>query len=148
LSDGLSNFLGPHEGRELELMASETKPLAMFVEPLPTEHEFFDEAEFDALVEQRVLVKKVRVESITTPEGAKGQIRRVLYAQASQAWRISAMLFVQDTYNSLGPGFHPDLERIIGLLLGYDRDLIEKYIASMTGNTMQTSAMGSDPVGG
>ena len=107
LSDGLSNFLGPHEGRELELMASEAKRLAMFVEPLPTEHEFFDEREFDTLVEQQALVKKVRVESITTPEGAEGQIRRVLYAQASQSWRISAMLFIQDAYNSFGIGFSP-----------------------------------------
>lgn len=103
----------------------------MFVEPLPTEHEFFDEQEFDALVEQQALVKKVRVESITTPEGANGQIRRVLYAQASQAWRIPAMLFIQDTYSSLGIGFSPDFERIIGLLLGYDRDHIERFIASM-----------------
>jgi hypothetical protein len=131
LSDGPSNFLGPHEERELELMASEAKPLAMFVEPLPTEHEFFDEQEFDALVEQQVLVKKVRVESITTPEGTKGQIRRVLYAQASQAWRIPAMLFIQDAYAALGVGFSADFERIIGLLLGYDRDHIEGYIASV-----------------
>jgi hypothetical protein len=48
-------------------MASEAKPLAMFVEPLPTEYEFFDELELDALVEQKALVKRVRVESITTP---------------------------------------------------------------------------------
>ena len=83
------------------------------------------------LAEQQALVKKVRVESITIPEGTKGQVRRVLYAQASQAWRIPAMLFIQDTYSSLGVGFRPDFERIIGLLLGYDRDHIEKYIASM-----------------
>jgi hypothetical protein len=131
-SDGSPNFIGPHEGRELELMASEAKPLAMFVEPLPAEYEFFDEQEFDALVEQQVLVKKVRVESITTPEGAKGQSRRVLYAQASQAWRIPAMLFVHDVYDSLGVGFRPDFERIIGLLLGYNRDHIERFILSMT----------------
>jgi hypothetical protein len=132
LSEGSSNFLGPHEERELELMTSEAKPLAMFVEPLPTEHEFFDEHEFDALVERGALVKKVRVELITTPEGTEGQIRRVLYAQASQAWRIPAMLFIQDAYNALGIGFSPDFERIIGLLLGYDRDHIERYLASVT----------------
>lgn len=132
LSDGPSNFLGPHEGRELELMASGGKPLAMFVEPLPTEHELFDEQGLDALVEEQALVKKLRVESITTPEGAEGQIRRVLYAQVSEAWRIPAMLFVHDTYASLGIGFSPDLERMIGLLLGYDREHIERYIASVT----------------
>jgi hypothetical protein len=30
----------------------------MFVELLPTQHESFDEQEFDALVEQQALVKK------------------------------------------------------------------------------------------
>jgi hypothetical protein len=41
------------------------------------------------------------------------------------------MLFIQDAYNSLGIGFSPDFERVIGLLLGYDRDHIERYIASV-----------------
>jgi hypothetical protein len=132
LSDNPSNFRGPHEGRELELMVSKAKPLAMFVEPLPAEHEFFDEEKFDALVEQQALVKKVRIESVITPAGANGQVRRVLYAQASQAWRISAMLFIHDTYDSLGAGFRPDFERIIGRLLGYDPDHIERFIASVT----------------
>ena len=132
LADGPSSFIGPHEKRELELMTSGAKPLAMFVEPLPSNHEFFDEQAFDTLVEQIALVKQVRIESVITPEGASGQIRRVLYAQAAQAWRIPAMLLIQDAYSSLGVGVRPDFERIIGLLLGYERDDVEKYVAFLT----------------
>lgn len=130
--DRASNFRGPHEGRELELLVSGGKPLAMFVEPLPAEYEFFDEQKFDALVEQHALVKDVRIESVTTPGGGQGRVRRVLYSQPSQAWRIPAMLLVLDVYGSRGPGFSPDLERTIGLLLGYERGHIESYIADIT----------------
>jgi hypothetical protein len=127
-----SDFLGPHEQRELELMASGAKPLAMFSQQWPSEECFFDEGELDALVAQGRLVKQVRIDSVDTPDGSKGQVRRVFYAQAVEAWRISAMLFVQDLYDSLGPGLRLDLERVIGLLLGYERDHVEAYIARLT----------------
>jgi hypothetical protein len=108
--DGAPNFCGPHEGRELELLASGIKPLAMFVEPLPAEPESFDEQKFDVLLNGRVLVKGARIESITTPDGDLGQVRRVLYALPSETWRIPAMLLVHDVYSSRGPGFSPDRE--------------------------------------
>ena len=105
-------FVGPHEGRELELMLSGKKPLSMFVEPVGTEFEYFP----------------VSVEPITGPQGKESQIRRVLYAPPQEAWRIDAVLLVQTLYDSLSPGWRPDLERVIGLLLGYDRADIERYI--------------------
>jgi hypothetical protein len=124
-----ANFIGPHEERELELMKLGTKPLSMFVEPIPSEYEFFDEEQFDALVERGTFVKSVRIENVPTPNGDQ-EIRRTCYAQASESWRIPAMLLTLDVYRSLGPGIRPDLERITGLLLGYDREDIEKYVES------------------
>jgi len=35
------------------------------------------------------------------------------------------ILLVQGLYDSLAPGWRPDLERVIGLLLGYDRQDVE-----------------------
>jgi hypothetical protein len=59
--------------------------------------------------------------------GVEMSARRILYASASEAWRIPAMLMIQDIYATLVPGRRPDLERAIGWLLGYDRGDIELF---------------------
>lgn len=65
-----------------------SKAFGMFAEPVPAEREFFDEQKFDALVEQHSLAKGVGTEFVATPDGGQGQLRRVLYAQPAEAWRI------------------------------------------------------------
>jgi hypothetical protein len=121
-------FVGPHEGRELELMIAGTKPLSMFVEPIPSELECFPEADFDALVSDGRLIKSVSVESIKTPDGKSGQVRRILYALPNEEWRIRSLLLVKNLYSSLAPGWRPDLDRVIGLLLGYERKDVESFL--------------------
>src|SRR5947199_5687132 len=88
-------FVGPHEGRELELMIAGTKPLSMFVESIPRDFECFAEEEFDTLVSQGQLVKNVTVEDVINPVGEKSQIRRTLYALPNERWRINAILMLQ-----------------------------------------------------
>ena len=122
------NFIGPHEGRELALMISGEKPLSMFVEWEPLDCKVFAEDEFDVFVVEGRFSKHIRMESVPSPDGRDLKIRRVLYSQSSEVWRIPALLMVQDIYRSLAPGFRPDLERFMGLLLGYNRDDIEKFI--------------------
>jgi hypothetical protein len=100
----------------------------MFVEPVPTEYEYFPESEFDALVRDGKLIKQVSSETIQQPDGRQGQIRRVLYALPSEEWRIKAMLLVQSLYCSLPSGWRADLDRVIGLLLGYERKDIEDFL--------------------
>lgn len=126
--EDVRQFVGPHEGREFELMLSGDKPLSMFVETIPTEFEAFSEQDFDRLVSQGKLVKHVSIETPPAPGGKTGKVRRVLYALPSEEWRIKALLLVQGLYVSLAPGWRPDLERLIGLLLGYSRVDIEKYL--------------------
>jgi hypothetical protein len=126
--ESIRQHVGPHEGRELELMLSGDKPLSMFVEALPTEFKSFSEQDFDRLVSQGKLVKQVSIETIPAPGGKTGKIRRVLYALPSEEWRIKALLLVQGLYASLAPSWRPDLERVIGLLLGYSRGDIEKFL--------------------
>ena len=104
-------------------MLAGTKPMSMFVEPIDSEVEVFAEQDFDDLVTQKKLIKRVAIEYI-----GKQEIRRILYALPSEEWRIRAMLLVQEVYASLPPGGHPDLERLIGLLLGYRHEDIEGYI--------------------
>jgi hypothetical protein len=128
--NNMHKFIGPHEGRELQLMLEGSKPLSMFVETIPAELELFPERDFDKLVREGKLIKHVSIEDCPLPDGKVGKIRTVLYALPSEEWRIKALLLVQTVYASLTPGWRPDLERIIGLLLGYNRDDIEKFVDS------------------
>jgi hypothetical protein len=121
-------FVGPHEGRELELMKAGAKPLSMFVDQVPPEYESFPEGDFDILVSEGKLVKRICMEMTKGPGGKDIRIRRILYALPEEEWRINALLLVQSLYDSLSPGWRPDLDRIIGLLLGYERDEIEKFL--------------------
>ena len=41
---------------------------------------------------------------------------------------MDAYLFIAELYRSFGPGYRPDLERIIGNLLGYPAEAIEAFI--------------------
>jgi hypothetical protein len=106
--------IGPHEGRELELMKAGQKPLSMFVEE--TGVALFPEVEFDCLVAEGALTKRVQEERA---------VRRVLYALPGEEWRIEAMLLVVRLYP---PTWSPDLERVIGALLGYAPSDIEAFI--------------------
>lgn len=103
----------------------------MFIGPIGEEFEVFPEEEFDRFVSAGKLVKKVSLETIKDPAGVDRQIRRVLYALPGAEWRINAMLLVHALYFSLTPGWRPDLERVIGLLLGHKREEIEEFLASM-----------------
>jgi hypothetical protein len=56
-----------------------------------------------------------------------------MYAIPGEEWRIKAMSLVQDLYLILVPGFREDLERVIGLLLGYEREDIEYFVKTRRG---------------
>jgi hypothetical protein len=103
----------------------------MFVEDLDLDIEVFPEDEFDALVKAGRLRKSVTLESVRLPGGQTRKVRRVLYALPDEEWRIKALLLVLETYEASGPGWKPDLERVIGTLLGYERQDIEEFIKSI-----------------
>ena len=123
--------IGPHEGRELALMREGKKPLAMFLDNVPRDFALFPEAEFDSLVAEEKLVKHVSMTAFPDPGGKAGNEishRRVLYALPGEEWRIQAFLLVQEIYDSQVPGWRPDLERVIGRLLGYSDEDIEDFL--------------------
>jgi hypothetical protein len=105
------------------------KHLSYFFLEVGIEREVFPEREFDRLVASGILVKDERVEQLTSPEtGEATSARDILYATADDAWRIPAMRTIQDIYRRMGPGWRPDLERVIGSLLGYDPQDVEAFI--------------------
>jgi len=125
-----SDFSGPHNDRELELMLAGAKPLSMFTEYVESDFKFFPEEEFDALVAEGRLIKNVTFDVINHPKDGDLHFRRVLYALPGEEWRIKAMLLVLDLYRTLAPGWRPDLDRVIGLLLGYEREHVDKFLTA------------------
>ena len=124
-----TSFLGPHEGRELELMLEGKKHLSFFFLETGIERSVFPEDEFDQHVANGFLVKDECIEEFISREtGKMTSARNILYATTREAWRIPAMRMIQDIYHSLGPGWRPDLERVKGSLLGYDRNEVEQFI--------------------
>jgi hypothetical protein len=122
------SFLGPHEDRELELMLAGKKHLSSFFLEVGIEREIFPEGQFDLHVAEGLFLKDVRIDHYVSADGEEISARSVLYATASEAWRIPAMRMIQDIYRSMGPGWRPDLERVIGSLLGYDRNDVELFV--------------------
>jgi hypothetical protein len=119
--------IGPHEDRELELMKAGTKPMSMFIEEVPSSKTYFPEREFDQLVSEGKLVKYVSMEVITGSDGQTNNFRRVLYSLPSEQWRIKSILLVHEIYSALRSGWRPDLDRVIGALLGYNTEDIEYF---------------------
>ena len=126
------SFLGPHEGRELELMLEGKKHLNRFYFEVGIERSVFPEDEFDLQVANGFLVKDERIEeSISRETGELTSSRSILYAAANEAWRIPAMRMIQDIYQRMEPGWRPDLERMKGALLGYDPQDVESFIKNL-----------------
>lgn len=112
-----------HTGRELELMLAGTKPLAKFyaeISELP-EESFIPEEAFAAHVEsgrfvrREMIVEGPFVESLGRP----AKLKYVFFALATQAWRIDAMIVLQESFRKSNCWWNEALERIEGTLLGY-----------------------------
>jgi hypothetical protein len=123
--------IGPHEGRELELMLSGKKPMAMFTELWPLESQIPEE-EFEKYVESGKIVKREVFELGPRLPGhpEETKIRRVLYSLPTEIWRIDAMIMLSEVYQRQR-GWDAGLERMIGSLLGYEAEDIEAFVQKM-----------------
>ena len=122
-----------HDGKELDLMISGNKPLAMFYEDADIEpsDSYIPEEEFDRLVDQGVACKgEYVVEGAVHPKtGRRIRTRYVLYARQDEQWRIPAMILVLKTMRRTSRGPDEGLDRMIGSLLGYTNDQNDEYIS-------------------
>jgi hypothetical protein len=121
-----------HTGRELELMLTGTKPLAMFYDDNEEPDErIIPVKEFDGYVRSGLFVKGTRVFdlAIDPRTGRPVQVRYVLYALKSEAWRVNAMFLVKETLLKLRYRKGPDeaIERMTSNLLGYSDEDFERH---------------------
>src|SRR3546814_9143117 len=115
--------VGPHEGRELELMLAGEKPLAMFGDAVGSAYEI-PEIDFAPFVADGTFVRR---EEVYRPGGTGVPGRFVYFARAGEEWRIETMhrinqsLFVHKESMSL------ETEREIDRLLGYADTKLDHY---------------------
>ncbi|MCF3628138.1 hypothetical protein RJ527_08685 [Thalassospiraceae bacterium LMO-SO8] len=118
---------GPHEGRELELMLSGQKPLALFFDTLP-ESGVIPDKDFDAFVRSGAFVMDQRI--VRPIDGKKNMppTRVVLYAIPSEAWRIQEALAILEPVFALTRPPSEEDDVTLGRLLGYAEEDIANFL--------------------
>jgi hypothetical protein len=117
MESGLPPGIGPHEGRELELMLAGKKSLAMFNDDWPEEMEP-PESVFDPYVAAGRFVKNETF--VPLPAFRDGLLRYYFYALPGEEWRIDRMIEILKKIFVEHFPTTPELETETGRLLGYD----------------------------
>jgi hypothetical protein len=119
-----------HTNRELELMLSGRKPLAVFhdeISVLPNE-EIIPEERFQPYVDEGRFVRSEAVFNFGFNQriGRDAQIKYVLYALSTEAWRIHAFILLKRV--TLKTKRNPEeIERMESLLLGYTDEEVDAW---------------------
>lgn len=113
-------MLGPHEGKELELLLADQKPIALFYEGIP--EEFLPYLESDVL--------KLKTKIVAT-QFAQDIEFKLIYKNIENEKQVDELMAVlqQSIQEAL---FIPEIERKIGELLGYREIDIDYYLAHIT----------------
>jgi hypothetical protein len=114
--------IGPHEGRELQLLLSGTKKAALFADFIPDNglmpEEIIPELAFAPYVENKTLVRFCFEK--THPELNK-TFRTVIFTRPDEEWRANALMWLRN--------FKDNTSHItIGRLLGYSEDDIQSFV--------------------
>ena len=125
--DHIHPLIGPHEGRELELMLKGEKPAAMFYWVINQEEHIFEDtiAAFQPHVDTGKIIKKE-----TTHPFRQHFVRYVFYSLPQFAKNIDRLVDIQNyAHNPSRKGIWPTpLEWEIGRLLGYSDEAIEYFL--------------------
>jgi len=119
-----------HANRELELMLSGRKPLAMFYEELSLlpDEEFIPEEKFAPYVASGKLVRGELI--VTGPFSEKldreTQIKYVFFSLKDEAWRIKAMSLLKEQWYKSNQ-WNETCERYESALLGYTDEEIDAW---------------------
>ena len=114
-----------HTNKELELMLSGKKPLAIFYEDisfLPDEN-FIPESKFAPYVKNGQFIRAEELIEGPYSEklARKIRIKNVLFSQTGEEWRIKAMLLLKREFYRTGE-WNETCERMEGILLGYTEE--------------------------
>ncbi|CAK0767879.1 Hemin receptor [uncultured Gammaproteobacteria bacterium] len=120
--------VGPHEGKELDLMLAGTKPLAVFSEDVP-DLGLIPREQFAPYVEDGTFISREEKYVVLMQGHAPLEVTCVYYATPDQAWRIDLL---HQLYLSIHQNIRPYTDCVdqeIGELLGYTELEIAKFLA-------------------
>jgi hypothetical protein len=123
--DKLPEGIGPHEGRELELMLAGKKPLAMFNDDLPPDMEP-SEIALDPYAKAGRFIKREIV--INGFSKYPHNLRFYFYSLPGEAWRMDRLIEIERGFIEDKVRTTPELETEIGRLLGYDDPDIQVFV--------------------
>lgn len=118
-------MIGPHEGRELELMLQGFKPLAAFSDIIPENgqisEDIIPENQFKPYVENRRIFRLC-----SEFKSGKGPIRLVCFTLPDEFWRAHSYTYLRKKIHAQKIEYTNTLDEIFGHLLGYsDKDISE-----------------------
>lgn len=124
-------MIGPHEGKELELMLAGEKKLAVFHDALPPDgaeipEEIIPEKAFAPYVAEGAMT---RIAEDIRAQKTGDTIRYVCFTLPGEEWRARTFLWMRrQTFSGRRPADKTD-DIFTGRLLGYDESDIEKFIS-------------------
>lgn len=122
--------IGPHKGRELELMLEGVKKCALFSDALPASGEIAEdiipEKAFAPYVASGQFLRIARDFHI-----AGHNLRCVCFTHKDEAWRAEFLLWIKGRLYGGGKVDHAD-EVLEGRILGYSEDEIIPYLPPIT----------------
>ncbi|MER9134870.1 hemin receptor [Mesorhizobium sp. M0047] len=128
--------IGPHNGRELELMLRGDKPMALFAAEPGVDAEDIGEAHFKQFVDEGRILKFSQVDPKTSVEERS-------YCLPTEEWRCKLSLLIARMCRS-GEAFDVftsnDLARLEGALLGYSKESVEAFVAHAASLKLQNSS--------
>ncbi|TPI51208.1 hemin receptor [Mesorhizobium sp. B3-1-3] len=120
--------VGPHNGRELQMMLRGEKPMALFSAEPGMKAEDIGDAHFKPFVDEGRILKFSYIDPETSIEERR-------YCLPTEEWRCKLSQMISRMCRS-GEAFDVfttnDLARLEGTLLGYPKDSIEAFIAHAT----------------
>lgn len=122
-------MIGPHEGKELQLMLSGKKPLAVFHDAIPATEKIPEEIIPETAFAPHVQTGKIK-RLAADLRSAKDDhiIRYVCYTLPGEEWRAHFLLWLKTEQLSGRLQFDPAHDIIIGHLLGYGESDIDEFL--------------------
>jgi hypothetical protein len=117
--------IGPHNGRELEMMLQGEKPMALFSAEPGMDAEDIGDAHFKPYVAEGYILKFSHFDPATSIEERR-------YCLPTEEWRCKLSLLISRMCRSgeaFGVFTTDDLFRLEGTLLGYSKESIEAFVA-------------------
>ncbi len=126
----LHSMIGPHEGKELELMLKGDKKLAAFGDVLSAGEEISEEIIPEQAFSPYVQSQQIkRFERIFQPADSDNLIKNVCFTLPKEEWRADTYLWLRESVHTNQMPYDNSIDIIIGRLLGYSEEDIQEFVA-------------------